>query len=81
MCTTSIAMAMKLKKVASKLLTEEAKHVGGDHMVTQAVWSKGLKACWHVSTKAYKAREARKHSRHVATTAREYVNHLWHVSK
>ena len=27
-----------------------------DHVVTRAMWSKGLKACWHVSTRARKAR-------------------------
>ena len=41
------------KKVASKLLTVEKK-LTGDHVVTQAVWGKGLKAYWHVSTRARK---------------------------
>ena len=36
-CTTSTAMAGKLKKVASKLLTEEAKHV--------VRWSHSHKSC------------------------------------
>ena len=33
-CPTSITLAVKLKKVASNLLTEEAKHV--DHVVMEA---------------------------------------------
>ena len=37
MCATSTAVAVMLKKVESKLLTEEAKHAAGGHIVTQAV--------------------------------------------
>ena len=37
MCATSTAVAVMLKKVESKLLTEEAKHVAGGHIATQAV--------------------------------------------
>ena len=45
MCTTSTAIALKMKNVASKLLTKQAKHVDNDQVVTQAMSGKGLKAC------------------------------------
>ena len=83
MCTTS-TMAVKLKKVASKLLTEEAKYVGSDHVFTQTVWSKQLETCWYVGTWARKLpwyTWVQKHVRHVGrhvstqgTLAREHEN-------
>ena len=42
-----------------------------DHVVTRAMWSKGLKACWHVSTRARKARW------HVSTLAKYVGKSRW----
>ena len=43
----------------------------GDHVVTQAMGGKGLKACWHVNTLACMARE---HVSAENTLAREHVS-------
>ena len=90
MCTASIKMAVKLKKLVSKLLTEEARHVGwwsrnNARHVRQ--WTHGMFAREHVSsqrtlireyisTEEMLTREARKYSRHVGTWAREHTKHV-----
>ena len=53
-CTASTTMAVKLKKVASKLLTMQG-ILTGDHAVTQAMLGKGLKASWNMNKWAHKA--------------------------
>lgn len=50
----------------------------GDHMVTEAVWGKGLHACWmwvrelasHVGTKEWE------HARHVGTSTRKHARYF-----
>ena len=74
-------MTMKIKNVASKLLTEEAKHVGrcsGGYTGRVKQETRGMFGREHVrsqatltleyiSTRDVLTREARKHSRHVGT--------------
>ena len=77
MCTTSTTMAVKLKKVTSKLLAEEENHVSnwsGDHVVRHVVWGKGLKPFWHVRTWAYKPHW------HASTLTWKACWHVRHVS-
>ena len=75
MCATSTAVAVILKKVESKLLTEEAKHVAGGHIVTQAVWGKG-KPRWHMSTLARTVCGYVRHASTRSTLEREHVKHV-----
>ena len=82
MCTTSTTMTMKLRKVASKLLTEKAKHVdrwSRDH-TTCVRESKATMTHKYISMQVMFTREVRKHSKagwHVSTRARKT---RWHVS-
>ena len=71
MCTTSRTMAVKLKKVTSKLLTEEAKQVRGDHVVTEATFTGDF-----IGPQGMLTWMARKHSRNVGTWARELTKHF-----
>ena len=48
-CTISTTMAVKLKKVVSKLLSIQGM-LAGDHVVTQAMPGKGVKASWNMNT-------------------------------
>ena len=67
MCTNSITMVVKLKKIALKLLTEEAKHVGR--------WWRGQTTCeWE--RKATLTCKVRKHSKKVGTSAQEHARHV-----
>ena len=63
MQTTSTTIAVKLKKVASKLLTEDEKHVGR--------WSRGHASLVRQGTQGMLARE---HVTSQATFTREYVS-------
>ena len=45
--------------------------LAGDHVVTQTVWGKGLKPCWHVSTQVSLAHE---HISTQGTLAHEHVS-------
>ena len=72
-CTTSTTMAKKLKKVVSKLLTNQVRNAGR--------WDKELEARLHVSTLAFEHLStqntlARKHTRHVGTWARKHARHV-----
>ena len=69
----STTMTVKLKNVASELLTEEAKHIGRiSHGHTSRVRErKAILTCEYISTQGMLTRELRKHSRHIGTRARK----------
>ena len=60
MCTTSTIMAVKMKKLASKVITEEAKHVGrisSGHARRLRQGTQGILASEYVSWQATLTRE------------------------